>query len=47
MRIREKLLSLPSIVLVFMVVLGVVAILAGKTMGNSARDIYEVQFKKY
>lgn len=47
MKIREKLLSLPSIVLVFMVVLGVVAILAMKTMGNSARDIYEVQFKKY
>lgn len=47
MKIREKLLSLPSIVLVFMVVLGVVAILAMRTMGNSARDIYEVQFKKY
>jgi methyl-accepting chemotaxis protein len=30
-----------------MVVLGVVAIIAMKTMGNSARDIYEVQFKKY
>jgi methyl-accepting chemotaxis protein len=47
MKIREKLLSLPSMVLIFMVVLGVVAILAMKTMGNSARDIYEVQFKKY
>lgn len=47
MKIREKLLSLPSIVLVFMVLLGVVAMLAMKTMGNSARDIYEVQFKKY
>lgn len=47
MKIREKLLSLPSIVLVFMVVLGVVAILAMNKMGNSARDIYEVQFKKY
>lgn len=47
MKIREKLLSLPSIVLVFMVVLGVVAILAMNKMGSSARDIYEVQFKKY
>lgn len=47
MKIREKLLSLPSIVLVFMVVLGVVAILAMNKMGNSAREIYEVQFKKY
>lgn len=47
MRIREKLLSLPSVVLVFMVILGVVAIFAMKTMSNSARDIYAVQFKKY
>ncbi len=47
MKIREKLLSLPSIILVFMVVLGVVAILAMNKMGNSAREIYEVQFKKY
>ena len=30
-----------------MVVLGVVAILAMNKMGNSAREIYEVQFKKY
>jgi methyl-accepting chemotaxis protein len=47
MKIREKLLSLPSIVLIFMVVLGVVAILAMGVMGSSTRDIYEVQFKKY
>jgi methyl-accepting chemotaxis protein len=47
MKIREKLLALPSIVLVFMVVLGVVAILAMNKMESSARDIYEVQFKKY
>jgi methyl-accepting chemotaxis protein len=47
MKIREKLLSLPSIVLIFMVALGVIAILAMRTMADSARDIYEVQFKKY
>lgn len=47
MKIREKLLSLPSMVLVFMVILGVVAVMAMKTMETSARDIYEVQFQKY
>ena len=47
MKIRQKLLSLPSVVLVFMMVLGVVAILAMNKMGDSAREIYEVQFKKY
>lgn len=47
MKIRGKLLSLPSMVLVFMVVLGLVAVMAMKAMEHSARDIYEVQFQKY
>lgn len=47
MKIREKLLSLPSIVLIFMVVLGIVAVFSMNKMSQSARDIYEVQFKKY
>jgi methyl-accepting chemotaxis protein len=47
MKIREKLLSLPAIVLVFMMILGGVAILAMNNMATSARDIYEIQFKKY
>lgn len=47
MKIREKLLSLPAMVLVFMVILGVVALMGMKTMEHSARDIYEIQFQKY
>ncbi len=47
MKIREKLLSLPSMVLAFMLVLGVVAVFSMNKMSHSARDIYEVQFKKY
>jgi len=47
MKIREKLLSLPSIVLAFMVVLGCVAVFAMNTMKASTQDIYAVQFKKY
>ena len=47
MKIREKLLSLPLIVLVFMVILGMVAVFSMNQMGSSARDIYEIQFKKY
>jgi methyl-accepting chemotaxis protein len=47
MKIRGKLLSLPSMVLVFMVILGLVAVMAMRAMEHSTRDIYEVQFQKY
>ena len=47
MKIREKLLSLPSIVLILMVILGFVAIMAMKTMQESVRVIYEEQYRNY
>jgi methyl-accepting chemotaxis protein len=47
MKLRGKLLTLPSVVLIFMVVMGVVALIEMKAMENSAREIYEVQFQKY
>lgn len=47
MKIREKLLSLPSIVLILMVILGFVAIAAMKTMQASVQNIYEEQFRNY
>lgn len=47
MKIREKLLSLPSIVLILMVILGFVAIGAMKTMQASVQNIYEEQFRNY
>lgn len=47
MKLREKLLSLPLVVVVLMVVLGIYAISAMKTMNTSVSDIYEVQFRNF